>query len=77
MLLYHCLEELNPMKFLKKRGHRKLRKHNVYAEKGSGVYVTLENGGYKAKLQWKKEVCNLPLNEIIALERKFNVITFE
>lgn len=32
MLLYHCLEELNPMKFLKKRGHRKLGKHNVYAE---------------------------------------------
>lgn len=36
-------------------------------------YVTYENGRYTAKLPWKEKVCNLPSNEINALERTKNV----
>lgn len=36
-------------------------------------YVIYENGRYTAKLPWKEKVCNLPSNEIIALERTKNV----
>ncbi|XP_065927673.1 uncharacterized protein [Magallana gigas] len=73
VLSYLRPEELNLEKFWKMEDLETLEKTTDLPVEDR-KYVTYENGRYTAKLPWKEEVCNLPSNEIIALERTKNVI---